>query len=283
MRITRSMMVNNMLHWTEQQMGKLNDASNVVASGKQIHKPSDNPSATGQILSDRATLSQYGQYESNMDQAETWIEISSTNLEAAGSLLARAQDIMSSLATADQATGDHYLGVMENLYDQVRDLANSKYGSGYMYSGSLSDQEPFSSDGAYQGDDAGKTVIVGEGSTITLNNKGGDLFGNALSVLSQAITAIETSAATDLGAAFEEAISAIEAEMVSLANTRSQLEYKTDRLKQLMANAESRISDTEVGSREEAAIKLRAQQTSYDLTLEAVASMLKMTKLSDLM
>jgi len=237
MRITRSMMVNNMLHWTEQQMEKLNDASNIVASGKQINKPSDDPSATGKILSDKATLSLYGQYESNITQAETWINTSSVTLEAAGSYLAEAQDIMSSLSTADTAEKDAYLGVMKNLYDHVLDLANSRYGSGYMYSGSRSDTVPFLPDGTYQGGHQKKSVITGEDSSITLNSDGATIFGNALSVLSQAITAIETSAATDMRAAFEEAISAIEDEMVSLANTWSQLEYKTDRLMQLMANA----------------------------------------------
>ncbi len=368
MRITRSMMVNNMIHWTEQQMDKLNDISNIVASGKQINKPSDDPSATGQILSDRATLSLYGQYESNITQAKTWIKTSSSTLETANSFLAEAQEIMCNLSTADQKTKEGYLDVLEDLYDQVVDLANSKYGSGYMYGGSLSDTQPFSADfnttvtagtgedlvfdlaadasnvtieildsndnvvqtlpsqsgvkgtntvswtpvsgldgdysfrvtatdgvgdavaayASYQGDDQEKTVIVGEGSKLTLNSNGGSIFSNALSVLSQAITATNESITdpdyeVDLGDAFELAFSTLEAEEVSLANCNLQLEYKSDRLEQLVTNANNRISETEVGSTEEAAIKLQTQQTSYDVTLEAVASVLKMTKLSDLL
>jgi len=364
MRITRSMMVNNMLHWTEQQMEKLNDASNIVASGKQINKPSDDPSATGKILSDKATLSLYGQYESNITQAETWIKTSSTTLEAVDSFLAEAQDIMSSLSSADEATREGYLETLENIYNQVMDLANSKYGSSYMYGGNVSDTAPFSSnsvsittvpgdivfdqagdasdltititdstgtevqtlttadgvngtntiswdgknangeavsvgdydftvtdtDGnivaayaSYRGDDGRKTMITGENSSITLNNNGGEIFSDALSVLSQAITAIKNSnELSDLGDAFDAAIAAVEAEQISLANTNSQLEYKNDRLTQLVTNASNRISDVEVGSTEEAAIKLEVQETAYEVTLEAVANVLKMTKLSDL-
>jgi len=369
MRITRSMMVNNMLYWTEKQLGKLNDVSNVVASGKQINKPSDDPSATGRLLSDRATLSLYGQYESNIDLATTWIKASSATIEAAHSFLADAQEIMSSLSTADTATKTSYLDTLENFYDQVVDLADSKYGSSYMYSGSLADTAPFSADfgttvtsgsgedivfdlagvasnvtieivdatdtvvqtitpsqswvkgtntvswtpnvglagnysfrvtatdsgsdpvaayASYQGNDQEKTVMVGEGSTITLNSNGGSIFSNVLSVLSQAITATNESIndpnyEVDLGDAFELALSTLEAEEVSLANDNLQLEYKNDRLQQLMATANNRISATETGSTEEAAIKLQTQQTSYDVTLEAVAKVLKMTKLTDLL
>ncbi|SEM54575.1 Flagellin FlgL [Syntrophus gentianae] len=369
MRITRSMMVNNMLHWTEQQMDKLNDISNIVASGKQINKPSDDPTTTGQILSDRATLSLYGQYESNISQSKTWIKTSSATLETASSFLEEAQGIMSTLTTADQKTKEGYLDVLEDLYDQVVDLANSKYGAGFMYSGSLSNTQPFSADfsttvtagsgedlvfdladaasnvtieiidstntvvqtitpsqawvkgkntvswtpdtgldgdysfrvsatdgvgdavaayASYSGDDQEKAVMVGEGSTFSLNSNGGSIFSNALSTLSQAITAANEAIKdpdyeVDLGDAFDLAFSTLEAEEVSLSNTNLQLEYKSDRLEQLMTNANDRISDTEVGSTEEAAIKLQTQQTSYDVTLEAVASVLKMTKLSDLL
>ncbi len=137
---------------------------------------------------------------------------------------------------------------------------------------------------AYRGDDGGKAVIVGEGSTITLNNNGGEIVGKALSVLSQAITAIQNgNRNVDLTQAFADATSAVEAEEVSLANTQKQLGDKSAQLKKLMTHAEDRISEAEVGSREEAAIRLQAQQASYEVTLEAVANVLKMTKLSDLL
>jgi len=284
MRITRSMMVNNMAHLTERQLGRLNDASNVVASGKQINRPSDDPSAAGRILSDRASLSRYGQYESNLAQAETWIKISSATLETAGAMLAQAEGIMSSIATADATTSDGYLKTMENIYAQVRDLANSKNGSGYLYSGSLSDTAPFSPAGVYQGNSQEKTIMAGEGSSITLNSNGYQIFDKALSVLSQAITAIQNgNQNVDLTQAFADATSAVEAELVSLSNTQKQLEDKSAQLNKLMTHAEDRISRAEVGSTEEAAIRLQAQQTAYEVTLEAVASVLKMTKLSDLL
>jgi flagellar hook-associated protein 3 FlgL len=292
MRITRSMMVNNMMYWTEKQLEKLNDASNIVASGKQINKPSDDPSSASQILSDRANLSSYGQYQSNITQAETWIKTSSTTLETVDSYLDQAQEIMSSLATADTETVAGYLASLKNIYDQVLSLANSKYGSSYMYGGTKSDAAPFSlkvagsySGGVdYNGDLLKKQVLVGEGSSISINSVGSEIFTNVFSVLSQAINAIETSnLAVDLGGDFDDAFADIQAEEVSLSNINAQLEYKNDHLEKLMTNAYNRISDLEVGSTEEWAIKLQAQQTNYDVTLEAVANVLKMTKLTDLM
>jgi hypothetical protein len=147
--------------------------------------------------------------------------------------------------------------------------------------------DPVAAFASYKGNAMEKTVMVGEGSSISLNSNGGQIFSNALSVLSRAITATREAITdpdyeVDLGENFALAFSTLEAEEVSLANSSLQLEFKSDRLKQLMTNANDRISEKEVGSTQEAAIKLRTQQTSYDVTLEAVASVLKMTKLSDL-
>lgn len=368
MRITRSMMVNNMEYWASKQTEKLNDAQTVVASGKQINKPSDDPEATGQILKDRATISVYGQYESNISQAQTWIETSNTTLDSVNSLLQEAQDVLSSLSTGDAGTSaSEELG---NIYEQVLSLVNSRYGSGYRYSGNHSATIPYSnnvevsggvssdimfdlaadasevtveitdstgaivrtltttsggvegtntitwdgcnedgnllSDGdygftvsasdeegnavasypSYRGDEGGKEIIIGENSIVTLNNDGSKIFGNALKTLSQAITALkdtgtDSTVISDLSASLEDASSQIEADQVILSNKNSLLENSTSRLDELKTYVNGRISDTEVGSTERAAVELQAQETAYETTLEAAAKVLKMPKLSD--
>jgi len=144
MRITRSMMVSNMLYWTAKQTEKLHDAQTVVASGKQINKPSDNPVVAGQIMKDRATIAAYEQYESNIEQADTWIETSNTMLDSVNTLLQNAQDVISSLPSGDESTREDYAAELQSIYAQIISLANSRYGSSYMYSGDKSNTAPFS-------------------------------------------------------------------------------------------------------------------------------------------
>jgi len=144
MRITNSMMVHNMEYLLNKQKEKLNDASTVVASGQQINSPSDDPSGTAQILTDRVTISKYGQYESNIEQAQIWVKTSDTTLSAVKSLLDDAQEIISSATSSlNDTTAEEYATQLESIYEQVISYANSRYDSGYMYSGTNSDTAAF--------------------------------------------------------------------------------------------------------------------------------------------
>ena len=92
MRVTQNMMINNMMYWTSKQAEKLYGIQTEVAAGKQINKPSDDPAAMDQVLVDRSTISAYGQYESNISQALTWIDASETTLDTIETLAQSAQD-----------------------------------------------------------------------------------------------------------------------------------------------------------------------------------------------
>ena len=92
MRITQSMMVNNMAYWASQQANKLRDAQTVVGSGKKINKPSDDPLVAGKIMSDRVSISQDNQYVSNIAQAEIWKVASNITLDTVSSTLQYARD-----------------------------------------------------------------------------------------------------------------------------------------------------------------------------------------------
>jgi flagellar hook-associated protein 3 FlgL len=360
------MMINNMLYWTAKQTEKLNDAQIVVASGKQINKPSDNPTIAGEIIKDRVTIATHDQYQSNIEQADTWIEISNTILDSVNTLLRDAQDIMSSsLSSGDETTSGDYAVQLQNIYEQIISLANSQDDSNYMYSGNQSSTAPFSNtvvvsgsastdivydlagvasdltieivdstgtvvrtitssagiagtntltwdgcddsgnalaDGvysftvsatngidavaaypSYRGDEGGKKFIVGDKSIATLDNNGGCLFSDILSVLSQGIVALENNVdlASDLTINLEEAKDKITSEQVTLSNIKSQLDTSNNRLAQLTSYINGRISDLETGSTTEAATKLEEQNTNYEVTLQTVASILKMPNLTD--
>ena len=104
MRVTQSMMVSNMSYWVAQQAEKLQDAQTAVGSGKKINKPSDDPAAAGQIQSDRVSLSQYSQYESNIAQAKTWIDASSATLNTVYSTLQNARNAVYSAGGTETPT-----------------------------------------------------------------------------------------------------------------------------------------------------------------------------------
>jgi flagellar hook-associated protein 3 len=369
MRVTEQMTVNDAIRWMAKQTEKLNNATEVVAAGKRINRPSENPETAGQILQDRTTISKYSKYAANINKTDTWIEFSNTTLESINSLLETARDIIGSEDSWDSDSADSYLEQLKGIYEQVVDLANTKLNSTYLYGGNNSLTTPFAdkvsvsggtasdvvfgltgdasdmtveitnsvgevvrtltvssggcegtntgawdglgddgnllADGkynftvnatdsagdavaayaAYRGDEGGKEVLIGEKSTAVLNNDG-SIFSNALSSLKQAFTALKNSTYTDelaseLGDSIKEVMKRITAEQVTLANVTSQLEISGERLDKLTLAIQSEVSILEVGDTEEAAVKLEAQTTAREVTLEAIKNVLKMSKLSD--
>ncbi|HAJ28515.1 MAG TPA: hypothetical protein DCG53_14955 [Syntrophus sp. (in: bacteria)] len=371
MRVTQNMMMNDAIKWIVKQTKELNDAAIIVASGKQINKPSDDPAATEQILADRTTLSSYAQYLSNIDQANTLIEAGNHTLEAVSSLLQEAEDIVMDLDTAaDNGTASSASGQLEGIYEQLIALANTRFSGDYMYGYDHADTIPFAdevaisdgtpanvifalsaaasdvtieitdtdgtvvrtltvasggskdnntiawdgcddsgnllSDGvydftisatdadgeevatyaAYRGDAGGKKIIIEENSAVEMNRDGGALFSKTLSALRQTITALKNNSCDDAlisksGNSLAEAIDLVTAEQVRLANIASQLSTNEKRWDNLTTTVESSLSAVETGSVEQAAVVLKARETTYKVVLETTATILKLPKLSD--
>jgi len=368
MRVTQNMMYRDAIRWTAIQTERLSDATIISASGKEVNKPSDDPSAAGRILTDRATISAYAQYLANIDQANTWIETGSETLTALSDLLESAGDILSNMTT-DSSSTDSYLEQLESIYDQIIGLADSQLDSNYIFSGDKTNTIPFAdtvdvsggtaadvvfaladdaatvtiditdaagdvvrtltasgcsegsnsiawdgcdgsgnllSDGsysftvtasdsagdavasyaAYRGDDGGKTVIIGENSSVTLNNNGGSIFSESLSIVSQAITALKNDSdvsalSSELTDSMTEEIDKITVEQVALANAQTRMETASTRLDNLTLAVENEISTIETGSTAEAAVVLSAQETAYEVTLEAVSKILDLSTLDE--
>ena len=369
MRVTNSMMVHNMVYWSARQYEKLNDISTVVGSGKQVNKPSDNPTGTRQILADRTTLSAYDQYEYNIELAQTWISVSDTTLTSVYSLLQDVQDAVSLDISSGSDDAETTAQTVQGIYDQIVSMADQLYGSKYMYSGNLSDTRPFSdevsisgatagnivfnlasaastvtieisdsngnvvrtvtsaggvegtntiawdgkddsgntlADGdytytvsavdssgaavasyaAYRGDTGNKVFNIGKDSSINLINNGDAIFSSSLKVLSQIITALQDTATTtvstgDFADALAGALSDIENQEILLSNASTLMTNASDRLASQIVTIENRVSDIEVGDTNTAAAELTAQETAYEVSQNALASILKMSKLSD--
>jgi flagellin-like hook-associated protein FlgL len=168
--------------------------------------------------------------------------------------------------------------------DSGNALADGNYS--FTVTASTSAGDTVASYPSYRGGEGGKEIITGESSTVVLNNNGGDIFSNALNVLSQAITTLnntDTSSTviSDLIASLKDAISQIQTEEVALSNKNSLLGNSTSRLDELTTYVNSRISDTETGDTTKSATELKAQETAYETTMSATADVLKMSTLKD--
>jgi flagellar hook-associated protein 3 len=196
MRVTNNMMMNNAIRWIAQQATTLNDCEEVVSAGKQINKPSDNPNATGQILADRTTISEYAQYMSNITDADTWISASNTTLDSVSTLLTDAKSSITSESSWSSSSVSSTLEYLQQLYNEIVDLANTKLSSTYLYGGNNATKLPFTDTVSISGKTASDIIFGLAGSASSVSVKITDASGNIVRTLTPSSGVERTNAIT---------------------------------------------------------------------------------------
>jgi flagellin-like hook-associated protein FlgL len=137
----------------------------------------------------------------------------------------------------------------------------------------------------YRGDSESRQIIIGDGTTVSINSDGYEIFNKTLMALSQIIASFENDTTTETAASVTDSlnssIDSIAYERVALSNIYSQIDINLDKVDSLSTILKEKLSETENGDTSEAAVNLTAQQTAYEIATEAVAKILNLPKLSD--
>ena len=190
MRVTNNMMTDSLVRYLTAQNEALYERQTIIASQKRINKPSDDPIGMGKVLDYRQTLASIEQYETNIQNGQTRLEVTEVNLDLVDDLLQVGSAIGQDEAGGTPASRQLMAEEVKNIFDQVLDVANSKLNDNYMFSGYQTQTAPFSRDDAlattfdkftvtYNGDTGDARYIVGQNSEITIDTDGRPLFHDA--------------------------------------------------------------------------------------------------------
>jgi flagellar hook-associated protein 3 FlgL len=126
---------------------KYNDIMEKMTTEKKINRPSDDPIGISKVLDHRSTISSIGQYQTNIDDANGWLSLSETKLSSIGDLITQASQIAISQASATASSDTRKISAdsVSQMIEQALSLANSKDGDSYLFGGSRTDTQPFSS------------------------------------------------------------------------------------------------------------------------------------------
>ena len=146
MRVTHNMMSNSILLHLQRQAEQLYNVQTKIATGKKLNKPSDDPIGLGQVLDYRSKLAVIEQYQDNINQGKTRMESNELTLELMDELIGLARGLAQDYSDPDLAPEDKQMAAKEiqDIYDQIVALANSKFGGNYIFSGHQTDTAPFS-------------------------------------------------------------------------------------------------------------------------------------------
>ena len=184
MRLSSSQIYQQSVNIMLEQQAKLTEVDQQIASGKRILKPSDDPSATVQILNLNTEVLKLEQYSSNIDAARTQLSQTEEVLQQSGNVLQRARELMlqANNDTLDSNNRKAIAGELSSLKSQLVALANTRDATGeYVFAGFQVGTQPFSEEGksvVYAGDRAQRMTQVGSGIQMAVRDNGHEVFRN---------------------------------------------------------------------------------------------------------
>jgi flagellar hook-associated protein 3 FlgL len=186
MRISTMMMYEQMNQAMQNANSQIANDTTQLSTGKTINKPSDNPVGEQQNLGYTVSIQTNTQYESNMQQANTFLSAADTAFTSANTTLSDLQNLASTgINSNTQGNDADFSQQAANDRDSLLSLANTQVGDQYIFSGFKTNQQAFSFNAAtntydYNGDLGSIQVPIGNGSSMAMNIQGSNAFSVSL-------------------------------------------------------------------------------------------------------
>lgn len=305
LRVTSNMMNSQLLLNLNRNARTMNETQLQLSSGRKINKPSDDPVGITYSLRYRAELSSNEQYTKNVDSALSWLDFNDTILGQAGDVVQRLREltVQASTGSNPQSALDSINEEVQQLKEQLVDIANSKLNDKYIFNGEQYDVAPFgfpkNPDGTYNTDinpvlaDTGQIkYAVGEGVQMTINQNGNEVFGyppdpdhleesdNIFTIINNISTALKDGNVS----AISNQLGNIDKRVEKMLTARSEIGAKTnrvelmqDRLSDLNLNLTELQAKTEDANYEELIMNSKIQENIYNASLSVGAKIISST------
>ena len=286
-RITQGMLNQTLLYDLRNVTSRLSTSEQQLSSGYKLNQPSDDPYGASQALKLRADLAANKQYQSNVQDANSWQNVADTALGDIGDSIQRARDLVIQGANDTNDASDRQAIVTElnQLIDSIKTDANTQYAGRYIFSGTSTDTQPYQlgSNDAYSGNTAMITREIGVGVQVAINTPGSSVIGDGTSGLLATLRGI----VSDLQSGNTNALSttdlnALDTANDTLLNARAQVGALSDRL----TTASNRLQSTEQSTTQllsnvqdadmtQVMVNFSTQQAAYQAALRAGAQIIQ--------
>ena len=137
MRVTQSMLSNNMLRNLSTSYNKMGKLQEQINTGKKVNRPSDDPVVAMKGMGYRMQVDKVAQYQRNLGEVHNYLDSSDDALDKVGQAMHRARELVTSAANGTMTPEDKekVQSELEQLREQIQDMANTKVGDKYIFSG----------------------------------------------------------------------------------------------------------------------------------------------------
>lgn len=247
MRVTQSMLSNNMLRNLSSSYSKMGKLQEQITSGSRVNRPSDDPVAAIKGMGFRTALGKVEQYTRNMGEVNSWLDNTDESFDGVGKALIRVQELTTAAANDATITEDDrekMKAEIDQIKAQLQDLANTKIGDKYIFSGTNTSIPLFAKDGSMNtgpGIEKDVKIEVSDGVQLTVNTVGNEIFGNIDKMMGEISDALTKGSGVD-GNAIGNFLGAISTNQAAVLEARADVGAKQNRVEMV----ENRLGVQEV-------------------------------------
>lgn len=191
-RISDATIFLNAVRYNQMNRYRLSQVQDQIGSGRRINSLADDPGDAARVLGLRRDAARLQQFDRSIDAARARLEPSESQLASLSDLLIRLREL--ALAAGSPATTEEHDKIqveVEQRFDELFQIANTRFGDGYLFSGYRTDLPAFTRGGdftdglvdavnptaTYNGDANVLEIQIGEASRIEASVPGSAIFG----------------------------------------------------------------------------------------------------------
>ena len=285
MRVTQQMLNQNSIRNMSQNLSRFEKINNQVASGKLLHRPSDDPNGVSKAMNLKSTLSANTQFERNTNEAKLWMNETGQNIDSMVDAMQRVRElaVQGNNGTYSELDQTAMAAEIEELTERMRQLANAKVNGKSLFNGQKTGELPFPEKGNFAVDSTdliAKTFIIGEGIKIQSSVLPDELFGTATD--DNNIFKTLQSISINLKAGNSIDLDKIDAGIDRLLTVgaengvrQNRVEAVENRLLDSNLELKSMLSKVEDIDYAEAVIKLKSEESVYQASLAATSKIIQ--------
>ncbi|SET09509.1 flagellar hook-associated protein 3 FlgL [Oceanobacillus limi] len=248
MRVTQSMLSNNMLKNLDNSYSNLGKYMDQLSTGKKINRPSDDPVVAMKGMNYRSQVIEVEQFQRNIGEVHNWMDNSDAALDKATQALQKLRELAVQ-ASSDTYDTDERKSIMEEaeqLKEHLADIANTKVNGKYIFNGDNTKNAPitFGADGEINTidfDTSDVNIEVANGTKLKANIDPVKAFGASGSVfgdIDKFINALNDNNQEGIN----QSIESLDENINNTINTRADLGARMNRLELV----ENRLAEQEV-------------------------------------
>jgi flagellar hook-associated protein 3 FlgL len=284
-RVTHRSVTQQALVGLEQSQTRLSRLQERLSTGKQVSRPSDDPSATASALGLRAEMARTAQWSRNADDAIGYLGTLDSTLTGMNDQVQRARDLVlqgMSTGASSQESREAMAAEIDGLRGSLIGSANTTYGGRPVFGGTTPGATAYDpTTGAYVGDAHPVTRTVGSQVRARVDITGPEAFGPPGSDLFSVLQSISTHLRTDptqLGTD----LTALDGASRNLITKQADVGVRYNRVDQMRTAADNRVLDLQnsLSSVEDVdlartILDLNLQKATYQAALQSTAQVVQ--------